>query len=386
MTTMIENAEMQERHVVFLLTEKCNLDCIYCYEKNKNRNVATLSSEFIKQKIREEMFNTDNQDKKKWFTFFGGEPLLEFDVIREVVDWFFQQDWDSDSRYFHFMVDTNGTLLDNSMKEWFAKYRDNLTISLSLDGTKYAHDLNRSNSYNKVAETLSFFRENWPDQPVKMTIGPETLDQLYEGVLHVHSFGLQVEFDVLREDVWGDAESEKKAVALWSEQLQKLISFYAAHPELSRPQPLSRKIELLFDTEAPKKNTFCGAGEHLICFTSEGIEYPCWRFSPLCVNTPLLKITDSAHSENETCHSCPFVRICSSCPGNNYALTGSWSQRTMFHCQFFKASLLATARMFLQDHPEYLAEAPEKISTSEKMKRMRWLLGIRLVNDLCAVG
>lgn len=371
-----------ERHVVFLLTEKCNLDCIYCYEKFKNRSMATLSADFIKDKIREEMFSDAIFDKY-WITFFGGEPLLEFETICEVVDWFLKQHWPSPSKSLRFMADTNGTLLDSRMKQWFSSYRDHITLSLSLDGTKSAHDLNRTNSYNNVSRHLSFLKENWPEQPVKMTIGPETIEQTYEGVLHVHSFGLQAEFDVLREDVWGDVASENRAVAAWTEQLEKLTAFYALHPEIPRPRVLNQKIEMLFDTHSTESNPFCGAGKYLTCFTPDGTEYPCWRFSPLCVNEPVFDITGPATSHNETCNSCPFVRICSSCPGNNYALTGSWSNRTAFHCRFFKASLLATVRMLLLDHPEYLHETVEGESPSEKLQRMRRLLAIRLINDLC---
>ena len=377
-----DGLDAKERHVVFLLTEKCNLDCIYCYEKYKNRSTKTLSVDFIKDKIREEMLS-DTIFKKYWFTFFGGEPLLEFDTICNVVDWFLKENWSSRAKPVHFMVDTNGTLLDSRMKKWFSTHRDHVTLSFSLDGTKSAHDLNRSNSYNDVSKHFSFLQENWPEQPVKMTIGPETIEQTYDGVLHIHSFGLQAEFDVLREDVWGDAASEKRAVAAWTEQLQNLTAFYSLHPEISRPRVLNQKIEMLFDTRLRESNPFCGAGKHLICFTPDGIEYPCWRFSPLCVSEPLFNITGHATSENETCKSCPLVRICSSCPGNNYALTGSWSNRTAFHCGFFKASLLATVRMLLIDHPEYLLETFEGESKSEKLQRMRRLLAIRLINDVC---
>jgi radical SAM protein with 4Fe4S-binding SPASM domain len=374
--------DVTERHVVFLLTEKCNLDCIYCYEKNKNKNSKTLSVDFIKDKIRKEM-SSDKISNKYWFTFFGGEPLFEFETICEVVDWFLKENWASHSKSVRFMADTNGTLLDNRMKKWFSTYRDHVTLSLSLDGTKSAHDLNRSNSYNNISRHFSFLRKNWPKQPVKMTIGPETIDQTYDGVLHIHSFGLEVEFDVLREDVWGDDESENRAVAAWTEQLQKLIAFYSLHPEIPRPKVLNQKIEMLFDTHSTENNPFCGAGKYLTCFTPDGIEYPCWRFSPLCVSEPLFDITGQSTSQNEICNSCPLVRICSTCPGNNYALTGSWSERTAFHCKFFKASLLATVRMLLIDHPEYLCETVEGESTSEKLQRMRKLLAIRLINDVC---
>jgi uncharacterized protein len=371
------------RQLVFVLTEKCNLNCVYCYEEHKNKSDETLSANFVIGKIRDEML-ADNGFKKLWFIFFGGEPLLEFDTIREVVEWFESTSWPSPAKDYHFMVETNGTLLDERMKRWFAPRREHLTLSLSLDGTKDAHDRNRSGSYDAVAQHFDFFRQSWPAQPVKMTIGPDTVNQAYEGVLHVHSLGLQAEFDVVFEDVWGDADSERRFVSIWMEQLEKLISFYGAHPELSRPLVLSRKLELLFDPESSESYTFCGAGKYVKGFTPDRVEYPCFRFAPYVVGKPLLDVLAAPDSENKQCASCPFVRICTTCEGHNYAVTGSCFHRTSFHCKFFMASLLATSKMLLIDHPDDLSAPPENLSQEERLRRLRRLLAIRVVNEVCS--
>ena len=282
------------------------------------------------------------------------------------------------------MVETNGTLLDDSMKEWFSANRGHITLSLSLDGAKFAHDLNRCNSYEDVAKHLSFCRDNWPEQPVKMTIGPQTIDWTFDGVLHVHDLGLRAEFDVIFDDVWGDAESERRAVRVWAEQLQKLVSFYHTRPGLPRPSALSRRLDRLFVEPSSDNSAFCGAGKHVTCFTPDELEYPCFRFAPLVVDSPLFNVRAAPVLENEQCTACPFARICPTCEGNNYAVTGSCFKRTSFHCRLFKVSLLASARMHLLDHPEVLRQPPEDDSREEKLRRMRMLVVIRLVNDLCS--
>ncbi len=140
-----------------MLTEDCNLDCVYCYENHKNGK--GLSAEFVKEKIREELLAED-LCKLTSVTFFGGEPLLRFEVIREVVDWFYSISWPSPTKDFIFQVTTNGTLLNDEMKQWFAAHRENVIVGLSMDGTKEAQDRYRSNSYDTIIQHIDFLREN----------------------------------------------------------------------------------------------------------------------------------------------------------------------------------------------------------------------------------
>ena len=78
------------------------------------------------------------------------------------------------------------------------------------------------------------------------------------------------------------------------------------------------------------------------------------------------------------------MKICTSCEGHNYEATGSCFERTSFHCKFDKISLLASAKMSLIDHPVNGAAASEQQGVDERLKEMRRLLAIRLVDDLCS--
>jgi uncharacterized protein len=370
------------RELLFMLTEDCNLNCVYCYEKHRRRNSA-LSAEFVKEKICEEMLAAD-PCKLRAISFFGGEPLLKFDVIREVVEWFYGVSWPSPITDFIFQVTTNGTLLNDDMKQWFSANRTRVILGLSMDGTKVAQDSNRSNSYDTIIQHIDFIRENWPDQPLKMTISPHTIDLTYEGVVHIRNLGLSVEPDVVFEDVWGDEESERNAVRSWEEQLDKLIYFYLEHPEFHRPKVLTRELHRLFGAVTEDKRTFCGAGRYTSTYTADGIKFPCFRFAPICVPKPIHDILATPDIENEKCANCAFERICSSCEGVNYLSTGSCFNRTDYHCRFFMVSLLASAKLLFIDNQVDLDLSTERLSRAEKLLRMRRLLAIRIVNDLCA--
>jgi sulfatase maturation enzyme AslB (radical SAM superfamily) len=317
-------------------------------------------------------------------SFFGGEPLLRFKVIREVVDWFFGVSWPSSVKGFIFRITTNGTLLNEEMKQWLAANRQHVILGLSMDGTKDAQDRNRSSSYDKVIQHIDFIRENWPTQRVKMTISPYTIDQTYAGIMNIHSFGLSVEPDVVFEDIWGDEESEKRAVRSWAEQLDRLVDYYFEHPDLYRPKLVTRELYRLFQGSGNPKRTFCGAGRYTNTYSADGTKFPCFRFASVCAPEPLHDVLATPDVENEKCAKCAFERICTSCEGLNYATTGSSFYRTSYHCRFFMVSLLASAKLLLLDHPEDLAAPIAGQSKGEKLTQMRRLLTIHAVNDVCA--
>ena len=91
------------RTVILTLTQDCNLACSYCFEHNKSRNnmdcktaVDIIETEY--RKLQEnEILEID---------FFGGEPFLEFDLIKEIVEYIEQSSLRDKVLFF---VDTNGS-------------------------------------------------------------------------------------------------------------------------------------------------------------------------------------------------------------------------------------------------------------------------------------
>ena len=69
--------------LVLTLTKKCNLKCEYCYQSQES---ATMEFDTAKQAI--DFFVENSGDKRKLFVkFFGGEPLLEYDLIDQIVEY-----------------------------------------------------------------------------------------------------------------------------------------------------------------------------------------------------------------------------------------------------------------------------------------------------------
>ena len=124
--------------VVILTTYECNLDCPYCYEHEKpkatyDQDIILKDIDFIINRFKKENF------KKIEVNFSGGEPLLNFNVLRTYVERLSERA----ANYFdiQFSLTTNGTLLSNSVLEFLNEYR--FSIQISFDGDNKHHNINR---------------------------------------------------------------------------------------------------------------------------------------------------------------------------------------------------------------------------------------------------
>ena len=167
------------------VTRNCNLNCVYCYQKHK----GPLRMDFPTAKVCvDEIFASipDSGYAGVLLKFMGGEPLLEFDLLRQIYDYVHECYPDIKKMLF---ATTNGTLLNDKMKEWFHEHRKSFYLGLSIDGTAEVHNHNRSGSFDQI--DMDFFVENWPEQGVKMTISEYSVSRLAESIRFIHSLGFQ---------------------------------------------------------------------------------------------------------------------------------------------------------------------------------------------------
>ncbi|MFA6363731.1 radical SAM protein [Methanoregula sp.] len=130
------------------VTEDCNLRCKYCVysdvykysrkptKKKMSFNIAKKALDYYVSLIKEG--RRYNPNRRPAVGFYGGEPLLNFNLIKRCVDYL-------DSSYpeynFFFTMTTNGTILDD--KKWIYLQEHDFSISISLDGPQEEHDRNR---------------------------------------------------------------------------------------------------------------------------------------------------------------------------------------------------------------------------------------------------
>lgn len=161
--------------VTLQLTQNCNFRCAYChYTSNdgqqRTHSNRTMPIEMAKQAI---LFLRDHSiDTHEVFVgFYGGEPLLEFPMIEELVGF---AEKELKGKKTHYTLTTNAVLLNDYMIQFFIKHKVDLVIS--LDGSKEAHDKNRvfatngKGTFNAIIEKLKEISEKYPTYFKKMTI------------------------------------------------------------------------------------------------------------------------------------------------------------------------------------------------------------------------
>ncbi len=122
-------------HLTLHLTRACNLRCDYCYAPPQ----ASSPMSFATGRQALELGSQLNSGSCG-IVFFGGEPLLCKELIRELVACGRGLERYRAGR-FHFKVTTNGTLLDEAFLEFAV--REDVFVALSFDGTQPAHDAHR---------------------------------------------------------------------------------------------------------------------------------------------------------------------------------------------------------------------------------------------------
>jgi uncharacterized protein len=143
--------------------------------------------------------------------FFGGEPMLAFNRIKEIVEWVNSRKW----RKTHlFDICTNATILTHEMKKWLLDNRDRVIVGFSLDGNRTSHNLTRDSSYNKVNENMPFYLENWPKQFVKMTISAENMRYVAESIIELEEKGIPFTANIVFENIWGTLRLPKPNYSL----------------------------------------------------------------------------------------------------------------------------------------------------------------------------
>lgn len=332
----------KQRFCTLTITNACNLHCSYCYEDYKCKKAMPIE---LAIKIAEEELQADNEYQLVIFQFFGGEPLLEFPTIKAVVEHIRSHKY---PKYFSFDITTNGTVLTDGMKEWLSNNKDIVACYLSLDGTPEMHNINRSNSFDLI--DLDFFRKNYSEYTVKMTISKETLPHLFDGVKFCYDNGFNVFWNLAFGIDWSDPKNEE----ILSSELMKLIQFHLDNPNIKPSKMLSDPIaKVAYQAEGAYISTWCASGQQMVAYSTEGKKYPCQFFSPVtsgenAIELGKIELKPEVKVEelDEKCRSCVIRSVCPTCYGSNYYSTGNLHIKDKNYCSLMKIILKARSFFF----------------------------------------
>jgi len=321
------------KNVTLVVTQNCNLACTYCYEGYKSKQVMPLETAL--NIVESYLSNSTDEYDECVIEFFGGEPFLNFPLIKQVCEYVWAKTW---KKPYLFFTTTNGTLVHGEIQDWLLKNKNRFEATLSLDGTQAMQDLNRSKSFTQI--DIPFFRNTWPNASVKMTISKETLPHLTEGVIFLHALGFPIHNNLAYGIDWADPIN----IEILKRELEKLIEYYLSHPEIPPCSLMDMKIEY---QDADEEKKWCGVGTHMVVFDVDSISYPCHAFLPMSIGKE--KATSSRDLNfnltqnliDPKCKDCVLHYICPTCYGCNYDESGNVAIRDNSLCQLTKIRALA---------------------------------------------
>ncbi len=324
------------------IAHDCNLGCRYCFaeEGEYHGRRALMSLEVGKQALDFLVANSGNRRNLE-VDFFGGEPTMNFDVVKELVRYGRSLEGPH-NKNFRFTLTTNGVLLDDDIME-FAN-REMANVVLSIDGRKEVNDYmrptrNGKGSYDLIVPKFRKFAElrNQTNYYVRGTFTHHNLD-FSEDVLHLADLGFK---QISVEPVVAPPE---EPYAIREEDLPKLLEEYdKLAKEMIKREKEGRGFNFfhfMIDlTQGPcvaKRLSGCGSGTEYLAVTPWGDLYPCHQF----VGMDEFKLGDVWHGvqaeeirdefklcnvyAKEKCRNC-FARFyCSGgCAANSYNFHGS---------------------------------------------------------------
>ena len=320
------------------MTHDCNLRCKYCFASQGSYNGAReyLSLETGKKAFDFLVKNSGSRVNLE-VDFFGGEPLMNFEIIKELVDYARSLEKEY-NKNFRFTTTTNGVLLDDEKADYLNENMDN--VVLSIDGRKETNDrmrktVNQKGSYDVIVNNFKNFVAKRADKDyfARGTYTAYNLD-FSEDVKHMRDLG----FDKLSvEPVVAEPQEE---YALKEEHLDKLKSEYEklakfyleSYPDKKRKfQFFHFNIELDGGPCIYKRSIGCGAGTEYIAVTPSGDFYPCHQFvgqeefiignvdDGITKDKIVDKFKNLSVNEKETCKDCWAKYYCSGgCHANAY--------------------------------------------------------------------
>ena len=154
-------------HIILQITQNCNLRCEYCIYSggynNRSHADKTMSFETAKKAI-DYLIQHSRDSARIGYSFYGGEPLLAFELIKRCVLYAEEQ---AEGRTVDFNFTTNGTLLTKDKIDFL--HTHNFNILISLDGPKIIHDKHRKfagseeGSFETILNNITFIRNEYPD-------------------------------------------------------------------------------------------------------------------------------------------------------------------------------------------------------------------------------
>lgn len=266
------------------IAHDCNLACRYCFaEEGEYKGRRALMSYEVGKQALDFLIQHSGNRRNLEVDFFGGEPLMNFDVVKQLVAYGREQEVLHDKK-FRFTLTTNGILLDDDIIEFINQEMSN--VVLSIDGRKEVNDFmrparNGKGSYDVILPKFKKVAEsrNQTNYYVRGTFTHHNLDFAAD-VLHLADLGFE---QISVEPV---VAAPEESYAIKQEDIARICEEYdALAKEMIERKKKGRgfhffhfMIDLTGGPCVAKRLSGCGSGTEYLAVTPWGDLYPCHQF------------------------------------------------------------------------------------------------------------
>lgn len=347
----------------------CNLRCKYCFaDTGAYMGKREYMSYEVGKNAIDFLIEKSGTRHNLEVDFFGGEPLMNFDVVKQIVN-YANKRAEETGKFFKFTTTTNCVLLNDEIIDYLNETMDN--VVLSLDGRKEVNDavrktVNGKGSYDIIIENIKKFAERRGDKSyyIRGTFTKNNLD-FYNDVIFMNDLGfeqLSIEPVVL---------DEKSPLAIHEEDLPEIFENYE---KLAVEYVKRRQTDKWFNffhfyldlNHGPclkKRLMGCGAGNEYLAVTPSGEIYPCHQFADKkdylmgnvfdkTLNMDIKKtFANSNLTTKPDCSSCVAKYHCSGgCSANNITHSGDINKPYKLACEMMRKRFECSLYIYNKEH------------------------------------
>ncbi len=337
------------------IAHSCNLNCSYCFaSQGRYHGERALMSYETGKRALDFLVENSGTRRNLEVDFFGGEPLMNFDVVKKLVEYARSIEKEK-NKNFRFTLTTNGVLIDDDVIDFANREMSN--VVLSLDGRREVHDRFRVDysgrgSFDTIVPKFQKLvnargGKNYYMRGTFTHYNPDFLEDI-KTMLDLGFTELSMEPVVTSpESPSALTESDKPIVF---EQYEKLAELMLRRDKEGKPFTFYHyMLDIKGGPCIYKRISGCGSGTEYMAVTPQGDLYPCHQF----VGDEKFKLGDIYHGVDnkeiqnefyscnvyarEECRDCWARLYCSGgCAANAYHATGSVKGIYKYGCDLFK--------------------------------------------------
>lgn len=344
----------------------CNLRCAYCFAKDGTYNTPRDYMTFeVGRAALDFLFANSGNRRNLEADFFGGEPLMNFDTVKQIVA-YGKEKAEAFGKNIKFTLTTNGVLLNDGAIEWLNREMDNVVIS--IDGRREVHDRlrvtpNGKGSFETALKNAKKFRAVRGDGRyyIRGTFTALNLD-FSKDVLLLNDEGfdqISMEPVVLSED--SPFALKDTHLDCIFEEYDKLAEEYI---DRRKGEKWFNFFHYMIDLDngpcVAKRLNGCGAGKEYVAVTPTGDIYPCHQFAGGDGKYKMGNVLSGEFDRGiqhifekvnvyskEDCAKCPAKYYCSGgCAANSYNFNGDLNKPYKTGCEMTRKRLEASLAVY----------------------------------------